>query len=365
MRFFLAVSLVFVTFTVFSIAQVASAGDSAEGRLSPPSEGKEPLLGKGGSAVRETPVVGKDSVWNADKQMVQTARQKCAEPGSPQIEECFPDAMLGLGASADAVSFTRSFGGMAYARRFREAGRVDVAYVVYPFRANENHGFLLVNGEPAIVDVDDTALLPKEAMEQDKTYITLKRSFPRVTLWPGDRSPKYPTIEPLLDGAQSFVVPYTLRNFCHACEVIGTAFFCFDFDRNGRLIGVRFQHIELPPRKPAPKIESPRENEQIRFVVMVEEGKEFTIRLSSNPTTGYRWKPAGPLDDRTVRFVRSQYTPFEGGGAGSGGEESWTFLAVNRGDAEITMEYVRPWEKTPSAVKTATIKVSVRPSSQR
>ena len=51
--------------------------------------------------------------------------------------------------------------------------------------------------------------------------------------------------------------------------------------------------------------------------------------------------------------------PFEGGLVGGGGEEIWTFLAVNRGDTEITMEYVRPWEKTHHPVKTATIKVSV------
>jgi predicted secreted protein len=312
-----------------------------------------------------TMTINKDMVWNADKQTVQAVRQKCIDSDPSEIEECFADAMQSFGASNEAVSFTRFFGGGAYVRRFREAGRVDVAYVAYPFRANENHGILLVNGEPSIVDVDDIALLPKEGMEQDKTYGTIKKAFPRVTLWPGDRSPKYPLAEPLPDGGQTFVIPYTLRNFCHACEVLGTAFFAFDFDKNGRLTAIEFQRVESLPKKLAQKSESPKENEQIRFVVMTEEGKEFTVHLNSNATTGYRWRILGALDEHMVRFVRSQYVPFEGGGIGAGGEEVWTFLAVSRGDTEITMEYVRPWEKTQSPVKTATIKVSVRPASQK
>jgi predicted secreted protein len=344
MRLPTACVLTLMIFASSFFAVGSAAADSVEGRVN---------------------AVGKEAVWNADKQTLQAARQRCADFGSPQIEDCLADAIQSLGASNEAVSFTRSFGGGAFVRRFREAGRVDVAYVLYPLRANENHGILLVNGEPSIVDVDDIALLPKEGMEQDKVYGALKKAFPRVTLWPGDRSPKYPLIELLPDGGQSFIVPYTLRNFCHACEVLGTAFFSFDFDKGGRLVSNRFQRIELPPKKAVQKNESPKENEQIRFVVLAEEGKEFTVRLASNATTGYRWRPAGILDEHIVKLVKSQYVPFEGGGSGSGGEEVWTFLTVARGDTEITMEYVRPWEKSQSPVKTATIKVSVRPATQK
>lgn len=349
MRLPAACALTLVALAFFCFAAGSGATDSVEGKLNS---------------------VGKEAVWNADKQQVQAARQRCVDFGSPQIEECLADAIQSLGASSEAVSFTRSFGGGAFVRRFREAGRVDVAYVLYPFRANEIHGILLVNGEPSIVDVDDIALLPKEGMEQDKVYGSIRKAFPRVTLWPGDRSPKYPFVEPLPDGGQSFVVPYTLRNFCHACEVLGTAFFSFDFDKNGRLISSRFQRVEIPVKKTTQKNEPPREseqirNEQIRFVVLAEEGREFTVRLASNATTGYRWRPAGVLDEHTVKLVRSQYVSFEGGGSGSGGEEVLTFLAVARGEAEITMEYVRPWEKSQSPVKTATIKVSVRPATQK
>jgi inhibitor of cysteine peptidase len=319
------------------------------------------VAGQEGHPPKRTGIfVTKEMVWSTDRQTVQAAKQRCSEYGGRQLEECFADAMESLGASAEAASFTRSFGSGVFVRKFREVGRVDVAYVVHPFRINEVAGILLVNGEPPIIDVDDIALLPKEAMEQDRTYIAIKKAYPKATLWPGDRSLKYSLPESAGDGGQVFPVPYTLRNFCHSCEVLGTAFFAFDFDREGKLMGMRFLRVEPPPKKTASKNDSRKENEQIRFVVMVEEGKEFTVRLNSNRTTGYQWRPAESLDERVVKVVRSEYVPYDTSAVGGGGEEVWTFLATGKGDTEIAMEYVRPWEKGQSEMKTATIKVSVR-----
>jgi inhibitor of cysteine peptidase len=124
--------------------------------------------------------------------------------------------------------------------------------------------------------------------------------------------------------------------------------------------------VEIMPKKVMSKTESRKDIEEIRVIVMTEENKEFTVRLSSNRTTGYQWKPAEPIDERVVKLVRSEYVPFERNAAvGVGGEEAWTFLGVARGDTEITMEYVRPWEKNQPAVKTATIKVSVKSATQK
>ena len=90
---------------------------------------------------------------------------------------------------------------------------------------------------------------------------------------------------------------YTLRDFCHACEVLGTVFYSFDFDRAGKLTGIRFLRVDLPQKKK----ETRKENEQISVVVMAEEGKEFTVRLGSNRTTGYTWRPAAPPDDKVCK----------------------------------------------------------------
>ena len=89
---------------------------------------------------------------------------------------------------------------------------------------------------------------------------------------------------------------------------------------------------------------------------------EFTVRLPSNRFAAFRWRPVSTLDERIVKIEGSEYLPFDGG---IGGEEVWTFLVGSRGDTEITMEYVPRYEGTPTPVKTATIRVSVRPASVR
>jgi predicted secreted protein len=308
----------------------------------------------------------KDVTWAVDRQTVQLAKQRCSDLGGQQLEECFSEAMAFLGASADAVYFTKCFGGGSFVRKFRETGKVDVAYVVHPFKANENQGYLLVNGEPPIVDVDDIPLLPRESLEQDKAYAAIKRKFPKVTLWPGDRSVKqYPILESTPGGGQSFAVPYTLRNFCHACEVLGTAFFSFDFDREGHFSGARLLRVEPSVKKVQTRVEPRRDSEQSRSIVMTEEGREFTIRLTSNRTTGFQWRVGGMLDDRIVKLVKSDYLSYDTGLAGSGGEEVWTFTAVGKGETQITMEYARPWETGVQPIKTATIIVSVKPAAAR
>ena len=49
---------------------------------------------------------------------------------------------------------------------FEKVGPVDVARVLYPLRANDNYGLLLVNGDPAILDVDDLKKLNRAEMER-------------------------------------------------------------------------------------------------------------------------------------------------------------------------------------------------------
>ena len=98
------------------------------------------------------------------------------------------------------------------------------------------------------------------------------------------------------------------------------------------------------------------------MAVAAEEGREFSIFLDSNRTTGYEWRLAWPLDERMVHFVRSEYAPL-GGLVGAGGREEWTFLAKGRGETEILLEYARPWEKGQPPAARARIRVSIKPAS--
>ncbi|MEW6555680.1 MAG: protease inhibitor I42 family protein [Actinomycetota bacterium] len=115
-----------------------------------------------------------------------------------------------------------------------------------------------------------------------------------------------------------------------------------------------------------PKVYKAEDTEEIE----VEAGLDFAIALVSNPSTGYSWRLAEPLDEDVVELVSSEFEKksVESEGEGEGeegemvgapGEELWTFTAVAEGETEIVLEYVRPWETDEEPEETVTIKVNV------
>ncbi len=87
--------------------------------------------------------------------------------------------------------------------------------------------------------------------------------------------------------------------------------------------------------------------------IEVEKGEEFAIVLESNPTTGYQWKLAEPIDEEVLILIKTEYEEPDEELLGAPGEEKWTFKAENLGDTEITLAYVRPWEEeAPEAMET-------------
>ncbi len=95
-------------------------------------------------------------------------------------------------------------------------------------------------------------------------------------------------------------------------------------------------------------------------VIQAQEGKEFTIALEANPTTGYHWQIVGELDGAVVEFVSQDYqSTSEPGLVGGGGVEVWTFRAVGAGEATITLGYYPPSNDPldPAQTQTFTVKV--------
>jgi predicted secreted protein len=309
--------------------------------------------------------VGKEAVWNPGPKFMEEFREKCGSFTGAQFSECFSSSMERAGASPQALAFTRSTGNIAYLRDFRELGRVDVAYVRYPFRANENDGWFLVNGDPPVVDVDDPKYQPKGGLQGDRQYLSLVKAFPRVSLWPGPRSgTDYPLLQKLAGNGQRFVVRYRLLDGCHACERLGNAWFAFDFDRAGKFMGVRFLGMDRDTRGD-PETMEPKsvQNDYTdpRKTIEVAVGREFTIVLGANRTTGYRWDLARPLDRGKVELVRNEYKiEQDGEKVGAGGKEVWTFKAIGEGKTKIALKYVRPWEKNTAGVKTVTFEIDVK-----
>jgi len=130
---------------------------------------------------------------------------------------------------------------------------VDVAYVYYPFRANENEGCLLVNGNPVLIDVDALDSLPQSGMHRDPAYVSLVAQYPKLSMWPGDRNGKLDPVvaEIAPDRTRRFVVHYRFRDGCHACAQIGAASFGFEFDHNGRFLRAKYLEIRRTGSKAA------------------------------------------------------------------------------------------------------------------
>ena len=82
--------------------------------------------------------------------------------------------------------------------------------------------------------------------------------------------------------------------------------------------------------------------------INVKTGQIFTIRMESNPTTGYGWQLSNTLDKKII-LVTNVFIPPDGKLMGAGGHEVWTFKAIGEGQMEISMNYVRPWEKDQPA----------------
>ena len=302
------------------------------------------------------------AVWNPSPDALAAIRTKCGEAGDPsRIENCFLGEMKSAGASAEAVAFSRSAAdiGVIYMRAFRKVGPVDVAYIQYVFRANELDGIFLVSGDPSPIDVDDDDVLPKARLQGNAAYSQLAGQFPNVSIWPGDRvDAKLPALVDTGWGTQTFAVDYILRDGCHACATIGTATVDFVFDTDGKFQGAKVTTVKASEGTSGSSGAGSfgaAGVEEIRALV----GKEFSITLPANRTTGYSWRLATKLDPATLTLISTTYNASTSGRVGASGEEVWTFSAPTKGTTQLAFEYVRPFEKDAPPAKTAKFSVVV------
>ena len=96
------------------------------------------------------------------------------------------------------------------------------------------------------------------------------------------------------------------------------------------------------------------------MAIEVEVGQEFAVTLESNPTTGYRWRLAEPLDSAALELVNSEFERPETDLVGAGGEEVWTFRAKRRGETVVRLEYAQPWERDVPPAESRVLTVFVR-----
>lgn len=108
--------------------------------------------------------------------------------------------------------------------------------------------------------------------------------------------------------------------------------------------------------QPPPTVHLPHPNEPLE----VGKGEQLSFTLDANPTTGFTWQLAAPLDETVIALVSHDYQPPDTSRVGAGGTDVWTFKAVGTGRTTITLEYRRPWEKDVPPADRKTYSVVVR-----
>jgi inhibitor of cysteine peptidase len=95
--------------------------------------------------------------------------------------------------------------------------------------------------------------------------------------------------------------------------------------------------------------------------IEVPAGDTFILTLGSNPTTGYEWDENATISDTGVlKQEKHEFVEPDTDVVGAAGQEAWTFKALKKGTAKVSMEYSRPWEGGEKGEWTYDITVTVK-----
>lgn len=197
--------------------------------------------------------ISSSAVWQPPQPFLTSAHAACDQSSRSGFVDCVARQMAKAGAAPGAVSFTRELdnqthGDVGFMTDFQKVGPIDIAWIQYAWRPNNNYGLLLVNGQPQMVNVEDLKQLDRKTMEQSFQFGDIKNQFPKVDLWPGDRDGKtWPNSQTGPDGGLQFVVSYPLRNGCPTCAHAGFAVFTWNFNPQGKFLGTSFMGFTPPP----------------------------------------------------------------------------------------------------------------------
>ncbi|MCJ7655949.1 MAG: protease inhibitor I42 family protein [Dehalococcoidia bacterium] len=96
--------------------------------------------------------------------------------------------------------------------------------------------------------------------------------------------------------------------------------------------------------QPPPALVSPH------FALQAGVGKQFTISLDANQSTGFQWE-LDYYDPNFVALVGSEYKPYTVPQMGSTGSQKFIFNALKVGDTRIKLSYAHPGEPMNSSSK--------------
>lgn len=191
------------------------------------------LAGLVSSATVSAQVYSADSVWQVKEQQAFTALMSCDTAASA----CVAKQMKQMGASDSALKFSAAINNEGYLLKFQEKGKVDLGTVVYPFRANTNTAYVLLNGQPSLVDTEINKLA---GLEQDGSFKQLKKQYKNLEFW--GTNAQFVNINKTKAGT-NYVFNYLLKDGCRACAAPAAAQVEFRFNGQGKFLGTQFIKI--------------------------------------------------------------------------------------------------------------------------
>lgn len=102
---------------------------------------------------------------------------------------------------------------------------------------------------------------------------------------------------------------------------------------------------------------SPADNNRIAQVKI---GERFTVRLPSNPATGFTWA-VDENDGRLLKLENTNYAePSEPGIVGARGRQIFTFSARRVGETAVKFKYWRFWDGDASVTERYVVTLQIR-----
>ena len=89
-------------------------------------------------------------------------------------------------------------------------------------------------------------------------------------------------------------------------------------------------------------------------------GDSLVVTLDSNPSTGFSWSISAISNEAAIDDVSNEFKGADTGMMGAGGQEVWTFEALDKGTSTIEMQYSRSWETEVEPAGTFNITVVVK-----
>lgn len=180
-------------------------------------------------------------------------------------ERCKENVLRRLGASPEAIAFSRLFDFRGFVRHFEEMGVVSVVSVHFTRWINDSERILLVNGSPPLMDVEGCGIphslmvvrdfLQEEANETDclaniditknPLYKSLTKKDPSIPpmIWGGHAS--FERMQYGGFGGQRLIIAFELLG-SHTGPYFGDAHIAYDFDSAGKFLGTKLLRLSAP-----------------------------------------------------------------------------------------------------------------------